>query len=93
MPLILLVYAARKLLGFSTMAIINGNRCVTKEKIKTTISSETISKIEEYCNWANIDDVGFFIEEAASFVFSKDKDWKAYQRTNKSTKNQNKSIA
>ena len=73
------------------MAIIKGNCSVTKEKIKATVSSEIVSTIEEYCNWANIDDVGFFIEEAACFVFSKDKDWKAYQRTNKST--DNKSIA
>ena len=45
-------------------------------------------KINEYCQWANIDDLGFFIEEAAGFIFSKDKDWKDHQRAIKRTKRQ-----
>ncbi|WP_019215858.1 hypothetical protein [Legionella tunisiensis] len=36
--------------------------------------------IQQYCQWANIDDIGFFIEEAAHFIFAKDKDWKQYQK-------------
>ena len=74
------------------MAIINGNRFTKKEKIKAVVSSEVIAKIEEYCQWANIQDLGFFIEEAACFVFAKDKDWKDHQRTNKRA-NKNKSAA
>ena len=62
------------------MPIINGNRLLKKEKIKAEISSETFEKIAEYCAWAKIDDVGFFIEEAASFVFAKDRDWKQYKK-------------
>ena len=58
------------------MAIINGNRFTKKEKIKAVVSSEVVAKIEEYCQWANI-------QEAACFVFAKDKDWKDHQRTNK----------
>ena len=70
-----------------TMAIINGNRCVAKEKIKAVVSSEVVSTIQEYCNWANIEDIGFFIEEAASFIFSKDKEWKDHKRAIKRSKN------
>lgn len=62
------------------MPIINGNRFQKKEKIKTEISSETFDKINEYCTWANIDDVGFFIEEAAGFIFAKDRDWKQHKK-------------
>ncbi|KTD04053.1 hypothetical protein Lgee_0296 [Legionella geestiana] len=58
------------------MPIINGTRFQKKEKIKAEISSEMLEKINAYCAWANIDDIGFFIEEAASFVFAKDKEWK-----------------
>jgi hypothetical protein len=58
------------------MPIINGTRLQKKEKIKTEISSETFEKIIEYCAWADIDDIGFFIEEAANFVFAKDRDWR-----------------
>jgi hypothetical protein len=62
------------------MAIIKRTRLEKKEKIKTEISSETFEKINEYCAWANIDDIGFFIEEAASFVFAKDRDWKRHKK-------------
>ncbi|AHE66513.1 hypothetical protein [Legionella oakridgensis] len=65
------------------MPIINGTRSQKKEKIKAEINSEIYAKINEYCAWANIDDIGFFIEEAASFIFAKDKDWKHHQKSAK----------
>ena len=63
------------------MALINGTKFSKKEKIKAMVSSETVAQINEYCQWANIDDLGFFIEEAACFIFSKDKEWKDHQRS------------
>lgn len=63
------------------MAIINGTKFSKKEKIKAMVSSDAVAKINEYCQWANIDDLGFFIEEAACFIFSKDKEWKDHQRS------------
>lgn len=63
------------------MPIINGTRFQKKEKIKAEINSEIFEKISAYCAWAKIDDVGFFIEEAASFVFAKDRDWKQHQKS------------
>lgn len=68
------------------MAIINGNRSTKKEKIKAVISVDVSEKINEYCQWAGIEDLGFFIEEAACFIFSKDKDWKQHQKSIKRTK-------
>ncbi|MFA5959263.1 MAG: hypothetical protein WC785_01945 [Tatlockia sp.] len=65
------------------MPIINGIRLQKKEKIKAEITSETLEKITEYCAWANIEDIGFFIEEAASFVFAKDKEWKQHNKAAK----------
>ena len=62
------------------MAIISKKKSDEKEKIKAEINSDIASKIKEYCAWANVNDIGFFIEEAAQFVFSKDKDWKEHQR-------------
>ena len=63
------------------MALINGNRLIKKSKIKAVVNAEIVAKIEEYCKWASIDDMGFFIEEAACFIFSKDKEWKDHQRS------------
>lgn len=62
------------------MPIINGTRLQKKEKIKAEINSETFKKITEYCKWADIEDVGYFIEEAASFIFAKDRDWKQHKK-------------
>jgi hypothetical protein len=62
------------------MPIIKGTRLQKKEKIKAEICSETFEKINEYCAWAKIDDIGFFIEEASSFVFAKDRDWKQHKK-------------
>lgn len=65
------------------MPIINGARVQKKEKIKAEISCETFDKINQYCAWAKIDDIGFFIEEAASFIFAKDREWKQYKKAAK----------
>ena len=62
------------------MAIINGNRFTKKEKIKAIVNTEILAKMEEYCEWAQIEDLGYFIEEAAHFVMTKDRDWKDHQR-------------
>lgn len=68
------------------MAIINGTRATKKEKIKAIVSSDVVQQINDYCQWANIDDIGFFIEEAACFIFAKDKDWKDHLRSIKRAK-------
>lgn len=68
------------------MALITGNKSFKKAKIKAEISSETYTAIEQYCKWAGIDDMGFFIEEAAHFIFAKDKDWKQHQKAAKKAK-------
>ncbi len=65
------------------MAIINGNSSVKKEKIKAEINVDVLRKIEQYCEWANIDNIGFFLEEAAYFIFAKDKEWKQFQKSKK----------
>lgn len=62
------------------MAIINVKQISSKEKIKEEISSDILKEIKEYCAWVGINDLGFFFEEAAMFVFSKDKEWKDHQR-------------
>lgn len=62
------------------MAIISGTKATKKEKLKATVSSSVVQQMNDYCQWAGIDDIGFFIEESACFVFEKDKEWKDHQR-------------
>lgn len=69
------------------MAIISGARATNKDKIKVEINSKVLETIKNYCKWTDIDNIDFFIEEAAVFVFSKDKDWKEH---NKAIKRSNK---
>jgi len=65
------------------MAIIQKKIVDKKDKLKVEINAEILSQIKEYCAWADVDDLGFFIEESAQFVFSKDKKWKEYLKSNK----------
>jgi hypothetical protein len=68
------------------MAIISGKRSNVKEKVKAEINAETLNQINQYCQWASIEDIGFFFEEAAHFVFAKDKDWKQHKKSAKKAK-------
>lgn len=43
-----------------------------------SISSEVYKQIEDYCAWANIQDIGIFIEETALHIFKSDKEYKSY---------------
>ena len=67
------------------MAIINGKRSTKKEKVKVEINAEILENINQYCAWATIDDISYFFEEAACFVFSKDKEFKRHQKAIKRT--------
>lgn len=69
------------------MALISKARVNQKEKIKLELSSEVFNQIEAYCAWSQIEDISFFIEEAACYIFSKDKEWKAHQKQAEKAKN------
>lgn len=58
------------------MALINAKKLQIKEKIKIEINKEIYTEIQNYCEWAGISVVDHFFEEAANFIFSKDKEWK-----------------
>ncbi|HBD7476113.1 TPA: hypothetical protein KKX77_002641 [Legionella pneumophila] len=67
------------------MAIINAKSISKKEKIKVELNKSIYSEIQSYCSWVGIDDLNHFFEEAASFVFSKDKDWKSFKKSSRSS--------
>lgn len=62
------------------MALINHTTSSKKEKVKLELNAEILANIRTYCEWAAIDDLAFFVEEAACFIFAKDKDFKAAQK-------------
>ena len=68
------------------MALINAKKITDKEKIKLELDKEIFTEIKNYCAWAGIDEIDHFFEQAATFIFSKDKDWKSSKRTTERTK-------
>lgn len=65
------------------MPLITEAKSIEKEKIKLDIDSEILNEIRQYCAWANIKDINHFFEEAATYIFSKDKDWNKYLKSYK----------
>lgn len=63
------------------MPIISKKESVDMKKIKSEISAETYNKIEKYMKWAGITNIDHFIEESAKLVFSKDKEWKKFEKS------------
>lgn len=57
------------------MPIIKSKTVQEKKNIKVQISQDIHSEILNYMEWAGIDDINYFIEEAAQVVFTKDRDW------------------
>ena len=56
------------------MALITAKKISDVEKIKVEINKEIYAEIQRYCEWAGIGEIDHFFEEAATFIFSKDKD-------------------
>ena len=65
------------------MALITAKKPTNKEKIKLEIDQELYSKINKYCEWVGISNIDHFFEEAATYIFSKDKEWNKYLKTRK----------
>ena len=65
------------------MALIERKKEIQKDRVKIEMSSEILSKIDEYMKWADIDDLGYFLEESAMLVFKSDRDWKKHQKQSK----------
>ena len=64
------------------MPIINTQNKTKKIKLKTQeIDSNIYDEINEYCSWVGIDDISFFIEEAARHVFKTDSEWKKHKKS------------
>jgi hypothetical protein len=50
------------------------------KKITISIKADVRKEMERYCRWKG-ESPDFFVAKSASLVFTKDKDWVAYQRS------------
>lgn len=62
------------------MPIITTKQESKKEKLTIEIHSDVLNEINAYCKWAKVD-IDLFLEEAAKFIFKKDKEYKTEVKT------------
>ena len=75
--------------GFSNQSLqevisFKGKNNYHKKIIQTSIRSDVYSEMMDYCKWKG-ESVDAFASKAALLIFTKDKDWKAYERFSKET--------
>ena len=64
------------------MPLIKAKQKDEKEQVRITIPKSLLEEINEYCKWANFskpEKPDEFLEQAASYVLKKDKEWAKYQ--------------
>lgn len=65
------------------MAIIKAKQKQQKEQLRINIDKNLHEKIKQYCEWAGVQKIDDFIEQAAEYVFVKDKDWLTHTSVDK----------
>ena len=61
------------------MPMIKNKNTMDVSSIKAKVNPVVLEQIEDYCQWAGIYDLGYFIEKAASDLFAKDPEWNIYK--------------
>lgn len=64
------------------MPLISERKEEKKETVSIEIQSDVLNDINNYCKWAKVN-MNVFFEEAAKFIFKKDKEYKSYLKNKK----------
>ena len=59
------------------MALIKPTIKPKKVQTRIALSEALLAQIQAYCDWANIEKIDDFIEQAIEFVFKKDREWRS----------------
>lgn len=51
-------------------------------KIKIELEKGVVQNINAYCEWAGLESMDLFLQEAAQYVLKKDKEWQAARKNN-----------
>ncbi len=57
-----------------------------KIPLSINLSKDIKEEVERYCKWAKIQDLGFFLGEAAKRFFARDKEWQGHCKNVKDSK-------
>ena len=66
-------------IGERIMPMIKNKKIIDISSIKAKVNPVILEQIENYCQWAGIYDLGYFIEKAATDLFSKDLEWNLHK--------------
>lgn len=67
------------------MPLITAQKEDKKETVSVEMHADVLNEIHNYCKWAKID-INLFLEEAAKFIFKKDKEYKIQFKKNRDKK-------
>ena len=59
--------------------MIKSKNTLDVSSIKAKVNPVVLEQIENYCQWAGIYDLGYFIEKAAQDLFLKDPEWNLHK--------------
>ena len=62
------------------MSLLKATTKTNKRSIRLTMPEELLAEVEKYCNWAAIQKVEDFFEQAAQYILVKDKAWKLHSK-------------
>ena len=62
------------------MSIIKSKQKHKRSQVRINIENPIMEKIKQYCEWANVEKLDDFFEQAAEFVLQKDPAWKNFSR-------------
>lgn len=71
-------------MNIAYMTIIKSNKLINKRVLKAHIDKDILKEIKTYCDWAGVYDLGYFIEDISTYIFSKDEEWQAHLKQNNS---------
>ena len=58
------------------MPLLTPTASKTTKNFRISLDENLVKQIDNYCQYAHIQGLDAFIEKAAEFVFSKDKEWR-----------------
>ena len=62
------------------MPIINPKSKSDRTQIRINIDTKVLENVRSYCDWAGINKIDEFLEQASQFVMKKDKEWKSLSK-------------
>ena len=64
------------------MPLIKAKKKIEKDQLRINIDSNLLTNIKNYCDWAGVQKIDEFLEQAAQYILTKDKEWLSHKSNN-----------